>query len=170
MSRKSREGEISMTNRIIIEAKGSNGAILVYDDRVVITRATAMGFLAQGFTGDRTIFYSDIASVDFRCPTFINNGYIKFLFAGSKDEKKVTLASDPNAVTLRAFSRENVDTYQQAYNNIMANIAKSRQTNENKKPSVDSNIDQLMKLADLRDKGILTETEFASEKKKILGK
>ena len=164
---------------MIIEIKGSNGALQVYDDRVVISRSSAMGRMAQGFTGDRTIFYSDISSVEYRRPTFFANGYLRFILPGTLTGRKATKGSivggvtsmaglkDQNTITLRAFSRERVKAYQRAYEVVMEKLgeSKSRTPQAQKDPT---RVYQLAKLAELRQSGVLTESEFEAEKKRIL--
>ena len=44
----------------IFQLKCTNGMLLVYNDRIVISRNTALGFVSQGLKGDRTFFYKDL--------------------------------------------------------------------------------------------------------------
>lgn len=60
-------------------AKGSNGQVEAYLDRVVIRRKGIFGYVAQGVRGDRTIYYSEITGVEYKKPTMLAHGYIQFI-------------------------------------------------------------------------------------------
>lgn len=38
--------------------KGTNGVLFVFEDHVVISAKSTMGFLRQGFKGDREIYFN----------------------------------------------------------------------------------------------------------------
>lgn len=47
-----------------LQLKGTNGKLIVYDDRIVISRKTFGGFANFGMVSDRTIYYKSIQGVE----------------------------------------------------------------------------------------------------------
>lgn len=161
----------------LMELKGTNGTIVAYDDRVVIERKGAFAFISQkGFTGNRTYFYKDVNAVEFKKPG-LTNGYIKFILAGTIDSNATTgifkttqnSMEDQNTVILRAFKKETPKLAEELYNLIMENISKNRNSNGAIIQS-SSNLDELKKLAELRDSGVINEKEFEEQKHRLLNK
>jgi hypothetical protein len=164
---------------MIAEFKGQNGKIQVYEEYIIISRATFGGFVSQGgHVGERRIYYRDMTSFEFKKPTFIANGYYKVILPGTADvNAKVGILSsskesmkDQNTIVLRAFSSKVGLEAERIYNLIIDLIRKSKQQDHSKQTATaaPSKMDELKKVADLRDAGILTEEEFQAEKKKLL--
>ena len=95
--------------------KCSNGILIVYEDRVVISRKTVSGFVTQGLKGDKVFFYKDLSSVEYRKPSLWANGYLKFIIEGSTEVSQnlgflgvttTNAAKDSNTLILRAFNKE----------------------------------------------------------------
>ncbi len=83
---------------------GNNGQIQLFDDRLVITRKGLIGFLTQGFGGEKTIPYSSISAVQFRDPGVIVLGYIQFKIMGAPEGSNP--ATDENTVNFVKGSQE----------------------------------------------------------------
>lgn len=158
----------------LMELKGTNGTIVAYDDKVVIERKGFMAFVSQkGFTGSRTYFYKDINAVEFKKPG-LTNGYMKFILAGTIDSNATAgifrtsqnSMEDQNTVILRAFKKSIPKLSEDLYNLIMENISKNRNSNVAQKSS---NLNELKKLAELKNTGVINEKEFEDQKKKLLG-
>lgn len=75
---------------------GNNGQIEVLEERLIITRKGMMGFLTQGFKGEKTIPFSSISAVQFREPGAIILGYIQFSIMGAPESSNP--AADENTV------------------------------------------------------------------------
>ncbi|KGH33744.1 hypothetical protein [Lactococcus cremoris] len=62
-------------------AKGANGQVEAYDDKIVITRKGFLGVVTQGLKGDRTIYYSDLKGIEYKktniCSKWIHTIYYK---------------------------------------------------------------------------------------------
>lgn len=162
-------------NEVLMKIEGQNGSATAYEDRIVISRNGFKSFIAQGMAGDRTYFYKDITSVDFRKPTLLANGYLKILTGGIQDDnsKKVNLMgttkaafNDPNTLALRAFKKETANTYEDFYKLIMDKINNSKNNNSNNFNS--SVADEIKKFKELLDMGAITEEEFETKKKELL--
>ena len=78
------KGEINMGN---ITAKGVNGQIEIFNNRVCITRKSVFGFLTQGLKGEKDFRISAITSIQFKKASRLFNGYIQFAFMGGQEAK-----------------------------------------------------------------------------------
>jgi len=164
----------------LMELKGTNGTITAYEDRAILARKGFAAFASQGgFTGDRTYFYKDLNSIEFKKPSMMANGYIKFIIAGTIDTKATTglLGSsmksleDPNTVILRAFKKDTPRLSEELYHLLLEKMSAIKNGQDNTTTTVvntSSNLDELKKLAELRDAGIVTEKEFEEQKAKLL--
>ena len=145
------------------QAKGHNGQIELYRNKVCIRRKGVLAFLTQGLKGDKEIMISSISSIQFKKASAWTNGYIQFSFIGGQEAKGGILQATEDENTVM-FTTEQ----QLAFERIKAEVEKRIQAES--VPSVPpSDADEIAKLAGLRDKGILTEDEFQQKKKQILG-
>lgn len=155
--------------------KGQNGMILLYEDSLAISKKTFGGFVSQGgaVSGERRFFFQDIASIEYKKPGW-TNGYIKIITAGSVETNaKVGLfktssnsMKDQNTLVLMALTKSKANKIDDFYNMIMARMLNAK-TAKSAAPQV-SKMDELKKLSELRDSGVLSEKEFQKEKAKIL--
>lgn len=156
-----------------MKLKCTNGLLIVYNNRVVISRNTAMGFISQGLKGDKTFFYKDLSSVEYKKPSFLANGYIKFITAGTKETKQnigilgsttMKALKDDNTLILRAFNKDIPIQSEKIYNYIIKRISESKNTQINNV----SNADEIIKFKNLLDEGIITQEEFEKKKQELL--
>lgn len=150
----------------IMEAKGYNGQLQLFADRVTIRRKGFRALMTIGpMKGDKDILLSQIGSVEFKPAGMFINGYIRFAFMGGLErrERILTVAKDENALV---FGRGQQPEFERLNAAIRERMAAQREGNERKAPS---NLDDLEKLSALRDKGVITEDEFQQKKKQILG-
>lgn len=155
--------------------KGTNGTVTVYDDRVAISRTGLGALAAQGIKGDKTIFYSDLSSVEFKKPG-LTNGYMQFVYAGTVNTSakvgilKTSTKSlkDENTVILRAFNKDIPQQSEELYNLLLKKVQEYKQipSGTTAKASV---TDELMKLAKFKEQGVLTQEEFDKKKAELLG-
>ena len=158
----------------IKELKGQNGKLILYEDHIVISRKTFGGFMLQGGScGDRRILLKDVTAIEYKTPTFFSNGYIKFIFSGTEETNakvgifasSLSSAKDQNTIIIRAFDKATSNAADQMYNLVFRQHEKCK--SEKSSHSI-SKMDELAKMAKLRDAGILTEDEFIREKLKLL--
>jgi ribosomal protein L40E len=83
---------------------GNNGQIEVLQDRLVITRKGLVGFLTQGFGGEKTIPFSSISAVQYREPGMVILGYIQFKIMGAPEGSNP--ATDENTVNFTRGKQE----------------------------------------------------------------
>jgi len=155
--------------RIVFELDGGVGDILVvYEDRVIIKHKGALNFLAMGMQGDKTLYYCDITSVQYKKPSWIAGGYLQFslpggresvggLFAASSDENTITLSNSSKVVQLAEKVAEYINA---KIRDDKKNIGTVQQL---------SSADELKKFKELLDSGIITQEEFNIKKKELLG-
>lgn len=157
-----------------MKLKCTNGILYVYEDRVIISRKTLIGFTTQGIKGDKTFYYKDLTGIEYRKPTMFANGYIKFIVPGSNEtNQKVTLIGttteamqDENSLILRAFNKEVPKKSEEIYNYILQKINEYK--NIKNDSNISSNADEIMKYKNLLDIGAITEEEFEKKKKELL--
>ena len=146
-----------------ISAKGVNGQIELSDNKVCILRKGILGFLTQGLKGDKNIMISTISSIQFKKAGMVTNGYIQFAFSGGQEAKGGLFQGTKDENTVM-FNKKQQPLFEKIRDTV-----ENRIQSVNKTDSTNSDADELSKLADLRDKGILTEKEFQQKKKQILG-
>ena len=145
-------------------AKGYNGQITVSGDWLTIERK---GFGRIGHSkGDRRIPLANIQAVQMRPAGPIANGFIKFTIPGSPETRGglKDATKDENAVI---FTRKHQAEFDALRTHVEDYISKRLNVSASE-PAAPDLADQLAKLAALRDQGILTEEEFASQKAKLL--
>jgi hypothetical protein len=147
----------------ITVAQGLGGArLLLFQDSVRIERKGFGSMLLQGLKGDKDIQISSISAIQFKKVGTFTSGYIQFSFFGGSETKLGLMDATKDENTVMFNLKQ-----QPEFENIKVAIEKRRNTSTNK--VVCSGIDDLVKLAGLRDKGIITSAEFEAKKKQILG-
>jgi hypothetical protein len=143
------------------EYKGYNGDLILTDTRVIIKRG-AKGFLLGGgmLRGDKTIPYAGIVAVQFR-KAGMTAGYLQLTLKGGSESKGGLFQSTTDENSVNFHSNKNKD-FEEAKEVIEKHISGAPLKGL-------SHLDELERFAELRDKGILTQEEFDSKKKSILG-
>lgn len=161
-----------MSNVIFkIESSINQGSSLyVYDDYLEITAKGVMGFLARGLKGGKVIMFKDITSVQIK-DSGLKQGYIQFSIAGGIESRGGLSSSyyDENSVVwsqIGGSSRNNEAHQIKEYifkkkRELASSVNVSYQT-------ANSDSDEIEKLWGLLQKGIISNDEFESKKKKIL--
>ena len=151
---------------IIFDLKSSVGdGLKVYEDRIVITHSGVLNFFAMGMKGDKTIYYSDLTAVQFKKAGWVA-GHIQFsllggresvggVFAASGDENTITINSNENEIAEKmvAYIQEKIKEARQPKVAVAATSA----------------ADELKKFKELLDMGVITQEEFDTKKKQLLG-
>lgn len=162
---------------ILMDARGIDGHLVLLENGIRIKRSDPMVFLTQGIKGDKEIPFSQIASIQIRKAGTFANGYIRFsLIEGVATERQINDTSrEENTVTFKAAQQsafEGIKTAIEA-KAAAARTAVPRTTAPHllhgAAPQTFSYIDELEKLASLKDRGIISEEEFAAKKRQILG-
>ena len=153
----------------VFHTKSYSGSVLrVFQDRVVLTQEGLRGVITRGLSGEKTIYYSDISSVQFR-KCGLNPGILEFTFPGSNDRPGGANSGSQNENRFE-FTAVNIGKMNKQMKQVNDFIQeKVRQAHiKNPVQTVNSSADELIKLKSLLDSGILTKEEFEAEKQKIL--
>ena len=153
-------------------AKGNNGQLELLEDRIRITRKGFMAFFWHGMKGDKEILLSAITAVQWKAVTgksaFLQlaPGYIQFSFIGGQESKGGlgNAQSDENTVM---FDKAQEPAFQAIHDEIQKRI-KLNTPKQNRQIAPLSVADEIKKLAELRDSGILTPDEFNAKKRRLL--
>ncbi len=150
------------------EYKGYNGTLVLTDTGIIIRRG-AKGFLFGGLTlkGDKSIPYRSIIAVQLK-KAGLTAGYIQLTLKGGSEAKAGLFesVSDENSINFHsAFGGNNNQLFKEAKELIEEKIhAADSPVIINK----NSDLDELEKLASLKEKGIITEEEFQAKKAQLL--
>lgn len=141
--------------QLLHEAKGVNGQLQVYADKVVISRRGFVSLISHGLKGDKEIRISQISSIQFKRAGLVN-GYIQIAFLGGHEAKGGIWQAthDENTIMFDVWQQE---TFEKAKALIEERIAALSQPTT---AAADDVPTQIRKLADLKAAGILTEEEF----------
>lgn len=149
---------------ILMEARASDATLELYENKVRIVRKKGMSnLILHGAKGDKEILLKSISSIQFKKPSTWTGGYIQFAFMGGKEAMGGILeaTSDENSIIFGPRELEDFERIKEAIEDRMATINKGDSPRH-------SDLDELEKLARLRDKGIITEEEFDAKKRHIL--
>jgi len=153
--------------KIIKEAKGVNGQLELLENKIRIKRKGFRALATQGLRGDKEIFIKQISSIQFKKAGALTNGFIQFSFLGGSEHKGSFLSlsqgivRDENTILFTKKQQKNFEEIKEAIETKMS------ETDSKKEPV--SNLNDLEKLAELKEKGVITEEEFLAKKKQILG-
>lgn len=166
-----------MEEKPIIEIKGMNGQIKVFEDYIILSRNGITAKTFFGFKGERTIYYKDLSAIEYKKPSFFVTGYFQFIFSGT-EQKSISFNSlgkskksleDENTVAIRGVDPD-ITSLAEKVNKILQERLKSYKSlsttqSANVSPSL---ADEIAKLAELKAKGLLDDEEFIAAKQKLL--
>jgi hypothetical protein len=154
----------SIENRII-KADGYNGQLEMNKTSIFIKRKGVISFLSQGMTGDKEILISQISSIQFRNADDLVKGYIQFAFVGGQEAKGgiMEAVNDENTVMFFLKQQPEFETFKQELRERMNKLRAGGNSKSH------SSLDELEKLASLRDRKIITDEEFEAKKCQLLG-
>lgn len=151
-------------SEILMSAESYGGELLLLDGRVRIVRKGGIGFLGHGLKGEKEINISSISSIRWKDAGLVN-GFIQFSFHGGTEAQLGILEAqiDENTVV---FKNKDAPAFKAIRDAIQAQMKRFQQATA---PQSASGADEIRKLAQLMEEGILTEEEFLGKKKQILG-
>lgn len=147
--------------------KGANGQVEVYPNKVRIRRQGFRAKMTQGvFAGEKDIYFHQIGSVLVKQAGLLTNGYISFAPLGGVERRKGVLGTTHD---------ENAVLFTKAQNNLVAEIHRYIEAHMGPAaaapaaPAPDA-ADQLKKLVELRDAGIVTPAEYEAKRQELLAR
>jgi Short C-terminal domain len=169
-----RERQVAMDERIAGRSAQNDGIYERYDGHgaviemqkasMIITRHGLGSFLTQGIKGEKILPFHNITAVQFRDATRNMSGYIQFSLKGEVASGKGILDStlDENTVM---FTNLQSARFNELRNKIEAILVQPIQSGA---VSPISFADELEKLANLKDRGVLTDAEFTAQKARLV--
>jgi len=147
----------------------NGGTVELLENVLVIRRKGVASFLTQGLKGEKRIPYASITSVQFKEAGF-TTGYIQFGVSGGIENRRGVwdATTDENTVL---FTKEAAEQFRKLRDIVEDHAAAARRggSASNGPPPAANIADELTRLADLRDRGVLTDEEFAEQKARLLG-
>jgi len=168
--------EITSPEGTIMQLKGTHKSILtLYEKKVVIIHSGA-GSKVTGIAGEHSFMIKDIVGIEVnkggtmgsRGSIFFNHKGLQSM--GSTDSHlgmdSLKKAGSKNAVLFKSKDYSSFKLFQEKVEELMGEVGTSSSTivNEVSIP------DEIKKLSDLKDQGILTEEEFQTKKTDLLNK
>jgi hypothetical protein len=147
--------------------RGVQDLLEVFEDHLTITPKGVLGFLNKGIKGSKEIPYHSIVAVQFKEAGSVFSGYIQFTIPGGNESKGGLFA---------ATTDENTFMFAEKKNNILAieikkyiDAAIRNMRNPQVRVTTSSFSDELKKLVEFKEQGILSDDEFQAAKKKLIG-
>ncbi|OHX39199.1 SHOCT domain-containing protein [Cytobacillus oceanisediminis] len=150
-----------------MEANGVNGQLELTGNKIIIKRKGMMAKMSQGLKGDKEILIKQISSIQIKKAGALTNGYIQFSFSGGKENKGGLFDATKDENTIM-FNKKQMPDFEKLKLAIEEKIDQLSNTSSINVGQIDV-ADQIKKLAELRDSGIITEDEFNGKKKQLLG-
>ena len=154
---------------VITEAIGQTGQLELLENKLRIKRKVggAITQLLGDVPREKVILLKDISTINYSPAIKWRKtyGFIQFVVKGAKpvsSERLSDVQKDENAIV---FTWRDAAEFQKIKDTIEDKIASIQ---EGEGISKSSNLDELGKLAELRDKGSITEEEFEAKKKQLL--
>lgn len=149
---------------MIMELNGVNGQIELYQDQIIIKRKGVISKLSQGFfKGDKTIYLTQISSIQVKPGSMITNGYIQFSLSGGNESTKGIMKATKDENTVMFAKKDN-----DLVNKIKAEIEQIKNLSQQHPKAEVSAADEIRKYKQLFDDGIISEEEFNLKKRELL--
>ncbi|HEY5345043.1 MAG TPA: SHOCT domain-containing protein [Verrucomicrobiae bacterium] len=143
-----------------------NNELELADDNIIIRRRGVAHAMAAGLTGERMIPISTLTAIQLKLGVWWSPGFILFSYAGSKPFMggMIEATQDPDAFIFQKELNDEVSAFKAKVEKILRDS--KQQANSNNTSGTIT--DELRKLADFRQQGILSQEEFDAAKKKLL--
>jgi len=147
------------------EKKGRNGTLKVYPEYVEIDRKSSKIFAnITGLYGSKRIYYSDMGSIQFK-KSGLSVGFIQFSILGGRDTSGVmNTVKNENAITFGQHNKQ----WEKLYLRIQQMLDDHKNREKSGIKPTSGIADELMKAAELFEKGLISKDEYDKIKQKIL--
>lgn len=150
----------------VFELRGLQDLLQVYEDRLTITPKGVLGFLNKGLKGTKEIPFRSIVAVQMREGGSFVNGYLQFTISGGNESRGGVIGATRDENTLMFAKKSNVEAAEiKSYINGKVAAIHSYRPIPNHGKSL---ADQIFEIIELKEKGHLTEAEFAIAKARLL--
>ena len=165
-------GRFSREGGLTVKVEGRGGEVEFDGHFVTIRHKGALGRITVG-KGDKRIPITSITSVQIKPAGAMVNGFIQFSIPGGNESRSgfgtqtLDAAGDENSVIFTKQQEPKFLALRDAIENAMVSRLAPQPQLIATQPAI-SKLDELKKLADLRDAGVLSEEEFSAEKARIM--
>ena len=156
---------------VLMEVNANKANIQLFRNKIKISRRKKGG-LFGGIPQEKVIMLKDISNINFTPVIKWRTvyGFIQFVVIGAQNRQYSgnpreysEVDSDENVVT---FGNKEMPVFEELRDAVEEQLSSLRE--DGNIITSTSNLDELEKLAGLRDKGIITEEEFQAKKKQLL--
>lgn len=163
------EPDKNLSDDAVFQLKGYNGQLYVYEDKLLIERKGFWGMLTNGLAGSKTIPMSSIQNIQFKKASAFIKGFIQFgILGGVEKQQGLTGAiDDENSIVFLEECNQKAEEIKNYIEKII--LSRCNHSSSNQNADNFSVADEILKLKQLVDMGILTQDEFNSKKKQLLG-
>jgi hypothetical protein len=151
----------------IYTMKGVQDVLEVFEDRVTITPKGVLGFLNKGIKGTKEIPFVSIVAVQIKEAGAVFSGYLQFTIPGGNESRGGIFAATEDENTFMFAHTKNNVLVREIKDYIDSAVRKSRAPQATAPTT--SLSDELQKLANLKEQGVLSEGEFQAAKKRLIG-
>jgi hypothetical protein len=145
---------------------GDDARIEVYDNRIEIERkSTLSSLLTVGAVGRKSIRIDAIHGVQLKAPGLVTKGYIQFETAGVASRGGAVAAGRDENTVFYLFDQREEFSWLKTHLDSWVPLSSNEQ--EQKDGSADP-LEKIEKLAQLKEKGLITPEEFELAKQKLL--
>jgi len=147
--------------------EGFGAHVEVTSEGIVIRRKGLVSFANHGLKGEKRIPFASITAVQFKPSGTFTSGYIQFSILGGAESRGGLLSatSDENSVLFKGAKQS------ASFERLREIVEASSKAARPSSATVGSSIaDDLTKLANLLERGILTPEEFAAQKALLLNR
>jgi hypothetical protein len=143
-----------------------NNELELADDNIIIRRRGVAHAMAAGLTGERMIPISTLTAIQLKLGAWWSPGFILFSYAGSKPFMGgiIEATQDPDAFIFQKELNDEVSAFKAKVEKILRDAKQAASSNN----SSGTITDELRKLAEFKQQGILSQEEFDAAKKKLL--
>lgn len=148
-----------------LEANGINSSVYLIENKIIIRHRGGLNTLTKGLTGEKVIPIKSITAVQFKKPSG-TNGFIQFAtLSGEATGGVLDATRDENSVLFDAKQEPEFVVFRDRIQNLIDGQSNSVTIAQQIDP-----LDQLKKLKELLDAGILSQAEFDEKKKNLMDK
>lgn len=152
---------------IVFTMKGVQDNLEVYEDKVTITPKGILGVMNKGFKGTKSIPYTSITAIQFKKSGFLS-GYLQFTLQGGIESRGGVMDATKDENTFM-FAGAQANTEAEKIKLYVEKQVQQAHSIAPQKQDTYSLSSELEKLADLKNKGVLSDEEFQSAKKRLIG-
>lgn len=149
----------------IMVVEGNGGALALFHNRVELSHKGLLSFMTLGYTGDKTIYLHQVAGVQIKKPGLVTKGYIQLIYMGSQENKGGLFSATSDENTVFIADKKQHEKALEFKRKVEEMLASKQGSGESNSVSV---ADELEKLASLKERGLLSDDEFAALRKKLL--